>query len=268
MARYRRYKYRKPHRHGRRKSIFKKRSFWTSLLALAALFGALYLVIFSDIFQVEHLRIEGQSQLAPEIEKLVQGGLEKKFLLFGTKSIFLVNSGRLKEIVLEKFPQVGELQIKKTFPNVLNLALAERREAAVFCAETQCFLLDAEGVIFAPAFESSLPKVRNLRESREPALGDKVVDKETIDVVLRLRENLESNAGVFAEEFSLVSEDRLNVKTTEGWEIYFNLQKSLSEQVAALSALLQERFTPEKRQQLEYIDLRFDRIFVYPARNP
>ncbi|TSC75711.1 MAG: hypothetical protein G01um101430_205 [Parcubacteria group bacterium Gr01-1014_30] len=266
-------RYRKPHRHRRRKSIFKRKFFWVSSFTLASFAGLLYLFIFSDFFQVAGISVQGQeSELAQHIEDLVEGRLEKKFLFIGSRSIFLVNSGKLREVILQKFPQVGELEIEKTFPNILNLALAERQEVGVFCFTRRsfseggldnCFLLDKNGVIFAPATEDlTLPKLSNLTLETEPTLGSKVIDQETLNIILELEKNLKN---ISPEEFLLVSTERLNVKTQDGFEVYFSLKKSLGEQITALLTLLESALPPEKRTLLEYIDLRFDRIFVYPA---
>ena len=59
----------------------------------------------------------------------------------------------------------------------------------------------------------------------------------------------------------IVSEERLNVKTSEGWEIYFNTADDLDWQVQELALVLEKQITPEKRRNLEYIDLRFSRVY-------
>jgi len=56
----------------------------------------------------------------------------------------------------------------------------------------------------------------------------------------------------------------LDVKTSEGWEIYFNLKKDINWQLTELDFLLKERIPPDKKGNVEYIDLRFERIYIFP----
>jgi len=53
----------------------------------------------------------------------------------------------------------------------------------------------------------------------------------------------------------------LDVKTAEGWEIYFNLEENLSWQLTQLYLLLERKISPEERRTLQYIDLRFNKIY-------
>jgi hypothetical protein len=57
---------------------------------------------------------------------------------------------------------------------------------------------------------------------------------------------------------------RLDIKTNENWQIYFDLN-SMSDtdlKIAKLNLLLNGEITPEIRKNLQYIDLRFkDRAY-------
>ncbi len=66
--------------------------------------------------------------------------------------------------------------------------------------------------------------------------------------------------GVLVEEISVISEERINVKTSQGWEIYFNPKKDLEWQLRKLGADLDEFIPLEKRKDLEYIELRFGNL--------
>jgi hypothetical protein len=69
-------------------------------------------------------------------------------------------------------------------------------------------------------------------------------------------------ASGFWDNFLLFSEDKLIIKTAEGWEIYFTLQKDSDWQIAKLNAVLEEVVTAERRGDLEYIEVRFsNRVF-------
>ena len=51
------YKYRRPHRIRKKKSIFRSRFFWIALLVLFFLGAIFYFLIFSPIFQIKGIKI-------------------------------------------------------------------------------------------------------------------------------------------------------------------------------------------------------------------
>jgi hypothetical protein len=58
-------------------------------------------------------------------------------------------------------------------------------------------------------------------------------------------------------EISIISNERLNIKTFEGWLIYFNPKEDLDWQTQKLDLVLEKQIPLEKREELEYIELRF-----------
>ena len=60
----------------------------------------------------------------------------------------------------------------------------------------------------------------------------------------------------------MVSDRRFNAKTAEGWEVYFTPKEDLNWQITELKAVLENEISPERRGNLEYIDLRFEKIYI------
>ena len=60
----------------------------------------------------------------------------------------------------------------------------------------------------------------------------------------------------------LVSNSRFNAKTQEGWEIYFNPKENLDWQLTELALVLKQKIPPDERKNLEYIDLRFNKVYI------
>jgi len=257
-------RFRKPHRIKKRKPLLKGRFFWNIIFILTIIGGGFYFFAFSDFFRIKEVVITGQQRIVSEDIKLALQQELKKSLLF-------INSSKIKEAVLQKFPQIAELEVKKKLPNILNVVLAERKEVGVFCHKDKCFLLDSEGVVFQDSVkESNLPNFYNQTLSfsdNELVLGKSVFDKETMRKILMISASLEKDNKISVKEFSLVSPTRLNIKTSEGWALYFNIKKDLNWQMSALTTLLEKELSLEKRKNLQYIDLRFDKIFIYPSLN-
>jgi cell division protein FtsQ len=255
-------KYRKPYRIKRKKSILKNRFFWIFILTLIFFLGLFYLICFADFFQVKKIEVLGNKEVSTKnIKNFTQIKIKKKILFFPTKSIFLVNSNELKKEILKSFPQIADLNLKRKFPDELISKIKEREPAAIFCQVNECFFIDKEGIIFKKIREiNEYLEIRSLIQKRNLKLGERAVTKEKISKILEIKSKLEDILKIQIKKADLISEKRLNVKTFEGWDIYFNLKKDLDWQLTKLKAVLDEKIPEEKRKDLEYVDLRFGNL--------
>ena len=268
--------YRKPHRFKKRKPIYRQRFFWLGLLILIFFSSIFYFLFFAKFFQVEKINLSGLEQVSQEdLNLLIQEKLENRILFFPTRSIFLMDLNKIKEDILGKFPQIAKVEIKRSFPRALDFLVTEREGLAIFCQEGEedkssslnfadaqvdnCFVLDKEGIIFEERLvsNSSWPVIRTLTFTAEINPGEKVVGKEGLISILEINSQLKENLNIPIEEFVISSREKLIVLTSEGWELYFNLQENIEWQLTKLKALLEEKIPSEKRQDLEYIELRF-----------
>jgi cell division septal protein FtsQ len=249
--------WRRPHRYKIKKSVLKNRFFWLSTLVVLILFSIFYFLFFSDVFQVEKIIITGQKKVsAEEIESLIP-----------QKNIFLTDTEKIKEDILSRFPQIAALKIVRSFFDALSVTVTEREAVAYFCQGEACFLLDKEGVIFETFFPTpDLMKIESSSPVDDLVLGKPVIQKERLGQILEIKSKLAETPKISAVLAFLVSDERLNVKTSEGWEIYFNLKGDLDWQITELSVILEKETPPEcaqarKEGKLEYVDLRFSRVY-------
>jgi len=276
------YKYRRPHRIRKKKSIFRSRFFWIALLVLFFLGAIFYFLIFSPIFQIKGIKISGNKKIqSQEVEGLIKEKINQRLLFFPTKSIFLINSKKIVNSLLENFPQVEKIKLKRKLPTTLIVEIKERSPLAIFCQEENCFFLDKTGTIFEEGPEdgeedksSSSPfaaardydLIIKSQNRKEISLGQEIIQEEKLISILEIQEKLKTNLKIVSKEFIIQNGDRVNVKTTEGWEIYFDLKNSLDWQLTKLSLVLEKEIPPEKRGNLEYIDLRFRNFAPYKYR--
>ena len=94
-------------------------------------------------------------------------------------------------------------------------------------------------------------------------MGERVIKKEQISQILEIKSKLENDLKITLEEVSIISEERMNLKTTEGWEIYLNPKGDIAWQLTKLSAVLEKEISSGKRGNLEYIELRFGNFAPY-----
>lgn len=256
--------FRRPYRIKKRKSIFKNFYFWFSILILFFASCGIYFLFFSDFFSVKKIVISGEKRVnKEEIELFINNSLERKILIFQTRNIFLIDLDQIKSKILERFTEIDNLEFKRKFPDTLNMKIHERKEIAKFCQNDNCFLVDEKGIIFKEiASEIQLLKIENEALKGDLKLGEKIFDKELITKILEVEKKLK-DLKVGCEKVLIVSEDNLHFKTNENWEIFVDAQKDIDWQMTKLSVSLKEAIPKEKRNNLEYIDLRFGN-FAYP----
>jgi len=251
-------KYRKPHRIKKKQPFFKKKYFFPTFFGFLFSILIVYLLVFSSFFQIEKIIVSGNEKTEKnEILNIIENKIKKKIFFYSTKSIFLADISSIRKQTLDSFPQIDEIEIKKSFPKSLNIIVVERLGLAVFCNDNEnCFLLDQEAVIFESLIsESNLPKI-GFDTERQFKLGEQVIGEDLVLKILKIFSVL-AELNIKVEKALIVSNERINVLTNDGWEIYFNPENDLNWQLAKLEALLKEHVSLENRNQLDYVELRF-----------
>ncbi len=275
-------KYQRPYRIKRRKSVFRSRFLGLFILTLIFLGAIFYLISFSSFFQIKEIKILGNQKISSEIlENSIKKEIVRKILFYNSKSIFLVKLNKIQKNLLKEYPQAARVDLKRSFPDKISLKIEERKPIAIFCsAESgteKCFFLDREGIVFEPAENpvrndgvleptsnggisngvnnfSGLPKIVGNIDLFN--LGEKVLESNYLEYILEIKGKLSENQKIEIKEFS-PSIKKLTALTAEGWQIFFDPQGNISNQVLNLTAVLKELIPPEKRGNLDYIDLRF-----------
>jgi cell division septal protein FtsQ len=263
MKKRRKYRYQKSYRIKRKKPIFKKGFFWPGFLALLCLGGLSYFFFFSSFFQIKEINIEGEQKVSREdILAGIEGEIGKKILFFKTKSVFLVNAAQIREALFAAYPPIAGIAFERQLPDSLNVRITEREARAIWCRE-ECYLMDSRGIIFEKAGLDSPDLVRVIVSEypQETGLGERAVEEEPLSIILEIESKLKDKTGLKIEEAKAISAERIDFKTDEGWEIYFNAREDINWQITKLDLVLEKEISPEKREQLDYIDLRFTRVY-------
>jgi cell division septal protein FtsQ len=261
------HKYKKPYRVRRKISILKNKIFRLGALFLFFFACIFYVIYFLPFFQIEKINISGcQKVMVQDLKLAIEDKIEKKILFAETKSIFLVDSSKIISDILVEFPQIDKIDFKKQLADKVSIFVKERNPLAVFQQNKKYFLVDESGIIFEEISEQdvSLFRINNNIFGVEAELGQNVVSEELIRKIIDINDKLKKNDGLSVEEFSIISEQRMNVGVSEGWQIYFNLKSDMDWQITELEAILQNKISAQNRRKLNYIDLRFDRVFISP----
>jgi len=241
-------------------SFFKNRIFWFFSLGIILIIGLTYLFIFSETFKIKEIKVlSPNGYLKTRIEEIIAPELNK--------NIILLKSTEIKTQILNQFPEILELDFQKKIPHTLVIQIKEKKEIAVLCQENynKCFFIDENGLMFKQIERELIDNDELIIFLREPdenfdlkksfSLNNKLED------FLEIRGILKNNLKIEIKNFIIISQKRLNVETEESWDIYFNLEKDIKLQITKLKVLLEKEIPMEKRKNLEYIDLRFERIF-------
>lgn len=259
--------YRKPYRIKRKKPILKNKFFWLGFLFLVFVGGIIYLVCFAPFFQIKAISISGcQKVKAQELESAIRSQIVKNIAFFDTQSIFLVNSGKISAEIIKNFPRIEKISLQKDLLDKLVVAVEERKPVALLCQGEKCFFLDKNGVAFEETSGADFqgPKIESQIFLSEIKPGVIVVESNLMAQILKINSKFRDDLKIDLQEFDIASEQRLNVKTASGWEIYFNLKGDIDWQITELKTILENKILPKNWKNLDYIDLRFDRVFVSP----
>ncbi|MEK7562132.1 MAG: cell division protein FtsQ/DivIB [Patescibacteria group bacterium] len=260
-----------------KKSILRRPIFWIFVLFLILFIAAVYFYLFYSGFQIKNIIISGNVKVQSEdIENLVSYSINKKLIGLGgwnamSKSIFLTNPPELQSLILKTFPMIETVLVEKNFPQNISLQINERKPIAVFCPSTssgqasdQCFFIDKNGVVFEEIQNTSqdMPILSQMIDDKKAFVGENAIGKDVMNVILKIEKNLKDNFQINIKEAFLSNPFRLDVKTSENWQVYFNLSSDTDLQITKLNSLLKDEISQKERTSLQYIDLRYkDRAY-------
>ena len=222
-----------------------------------------------------------------EVRLVVMRYLEGDTLFFVPRNhLFAVSPKNLKNELYKTYPKIAAVEIKKNLNPALAIKIAERIIWGIGCTKTEveeitenvsegerskkavgpCFYIDQGGFAFEEVslFKGGLFPI--LYKDKEGIVGSYIFSEEEIKFFEKAGETLISslNFPLLSVEFLPEGEDaRLTLK--DGWSLFVPLKKSPSEWLPVLRTLLLGEIK-ERKNQLEYVDLRFGNKVFYKFR--
>lgn len=236
-------------------SILKNRWFWLVIL-IAGMVGVIaWLFFFASFLQADNILISGNKEIKIEDIKSI---VEKN----ANMNIFLVSASNIQKEILNAFPEIKLVEVKKNYFKTISIKVEERSSVVIFCSLEDfaiCYLVDENGIIFQEHKETKDNLVIITKEPKDSQvlLGQKIVEKNILEAILKIQKTLKDNYAVDVKEALIQNKSRLNIKTSENWQIYFDIDSDLNTQVTKLDLLLKEEIIEQARKNLQYIDLRF-----------
>lgn len=244
--------------------------FWLSVLVIILIGAGGYFVFFYPKFQVAHVEVLGNQVVnTDDLNQAIWNQVNAKFSItkfasIPLKNIMLVDSQKINDSLLQKFPNLDQVFVKKRMPDSVVVTVSERVAVAVFCADENqehCFLIDRKGVLFEKLAEPK-PDMIIIENSmvKNPALGQSVVQESTVSAIKKISENLQNNFSITATKATIGN--TLIISTNENWKLYLDITGNIDLQITKMNALLKNQIPVEERQKLQYIYLQFkDRAY-------
>ncbi len=258
--------FKKPHRAKKRKSLFAKAAFWRSAFFVAAIGGGVWLVCFSPMLEVKQVSVAGAQKISDQdCVSFIEGEINKKIGFLDSKSILLLNLDQTKKELMAKFPQIQDIKIERQFPSKIYASIEERKGVAIFSAGNgKKYLIDGDGVAFEEADGGNTAGLLEIGDSYAPDLkiGSLAIKKELLSNILRMKGDVQSTAQIEVSAAVVATPERVNLQTKEGWYIYFDPNKDMDSQLMKLTAVLADNSFKTKRTTLEYLDIRFTRVYL------
>jgi len=255
--------YKKPHRAKKVKPLVAKASFWRAVFGVSAVGGMMWLVCFSPALEVKEIKVSGTEKVSDQdCIKLIEDEISKKIAMFDSKSILLFNLDQAKKDILARYPQIQNIKIERQFPSKILASVEERRGVAVFDSGGKKYLIDAAGIGFQEAADVTGLLVISDSRDRDITIGAQVLSKELLSGILRMKGNMTESAEIETTAAIVATPERVNLQTTEGWYVYFNPLKDIDSQLSKLVAVLKDDSFKSKRTNLEYVDIRFTRVYL------
>src|SRR6056297_983758 len=144
-------KFKRHYKKQARRKFFQKTFFWKIVIIFILLGGLIYLFLFSPLFEIQQIQIEGQIKIEPQkIREYVNQNIDSRL----SKSLLTSFSSLKKRLPLQ-LNLLKKVEIKKDFPHSLIIKLEERKAFFRVNQNNECFVIDKEGVVLDVQQEKS-----------------------------------------------------------------------------------------------------------------
>ncbi len=261
--------------------IFKLKIYTGFTLFFFLIIGALYLIIYSSLFQIKNIEITGNKNV--KTEEIINGAKkvvseQSKLASFLTTNNILI--WKIEPDLFQKaIPQIEKLTIEKDYFNrQIKINVQERQKFGVWCMAPdssvasstptqqlsleECFWFDNQGTIFsgAPSVEGGLINKVDDFSGRSLKFGETVLAEKFLPNLFKIFEILrKSDLGI--NSLKLEKLELQEISTESSPQIYFSLRIDPGFGLAAIESLKNIGL-----DKIEYIDLRIENRAYYKMK--
>ena len=234
------------------------------LVAAFLFFLILIFVAFCPYLQIKNVEIKGLFRFSSKslLEETVNNFITKDFLIVKNRNILFIWNRSLEDYIKEKDFKISEVAIRKIYPDKIVVSIEERFPSGIICSGETCYLFDSNGVVFQDV-KKDFPSQNLIRllTSNSIIVGEKNFEEDFIKNLELAVDFFENKLKINLENIYISSPDKVIVNTKEDWKTFLVIDKNLKINLEKLKIILIQEISLENRVNLDYIDLRFDKIF-------
>ena len=239
------------------------------LAGFFAIVAFLWLILFSGIFNIKEIQVEGNDALVGESIKAAAWNqtLEKRLLIFKQKNILFFSKNELIDN-LKKSYFFDQLTIKKKNNSSMKIEFSQKAYSLVWLEDEKYYYINKDGEIIQETSaeelaDKSFPLIENQSEAR--ITGKSVADSaDILNLIAELFEKLKSgDTAIEVKKFFIdESEDTVKLKIKDGGEVYFSTRLDIDSQIKKLAILIENKLKEDYKNK-KYIDLRYGDAVYY-----
>lgn len=253
-----------------------------AFLFISIIGSGAYFLFFSSVFKIKEISVKGNDYImdAAIISSFNNVMSEKKWLVLENDNINLFDLAAAKQKIIEEFPRIDALEVRKDYPNKITVNIKEREIASILCQNQEgddapnnysfshCFFVDKNGIAFDVAADTQGFLILKILDKRGGVieLNKKVLNPEFIEFVRRIKEG---SRNAINNNIKLLVLDhpaqRELTALVEDWRIIFSVSSDPKNQLMVLKQVL-EKEVKDRRANLDYIDLRIDGRAYYKLK--
>lgn len=269
-----------------------------SVIGITALISFVMWIAQAEFLMIKGVRVENASKgVEGNILFFVESKLEERVLwLFPRRNTLFFSKEDAAETLIEKYPKIKEIDIKRDALSYLVVEVQERSPAALFCegqidTPDDCYFVDSAGYVFtrAPYYSDHVyyelygtPLVKedftdvtqNSATSSEEVgpvstttsfLGTQYLPEEIFMTTMLFIENLEEQ-GIPTHSLTVTSPSLFEAHLGLGGVLKFSPKQDLPKAIEDLKTAYSARVTNEegsRAEDLEYVDVRFTNKVVF-----
>lgn len=248
-------------------AFLKNRPLRIMILIIILIIALGYLLLFSPAFKINKTEIIAPNGIALKpLQDILKTELEKKYLgILDHRSLFLFSKSKVENRIMQNLPKVREVEITKRFPNTLILEAQKREPVILWCfqGDDDCFLVDKDRIIFEKAtIKAPIEGLSLLQDEQPPKkILEQACNSQEMAQILEINNFLAEKLDIIVNNFIKRKQGKLDVVTTAGWVMYFDLNSDIRLALTKLKLLLDNEVDFEQRKNLRYIELRYSKVY-------
>jgi len=240
------------------------------ILLFLIIIGGLGYILYSPILNIRNIEIKIEDQVSQEdiLTKTEASVQDNTYWWYNNKNIFLFRSDKLEQYLLQKFPTMQAVEIKRDIlAQSINLNITFRKAIFKICENETCYNISEEGINMGlnaedPSQDIVIIKGIEAKKPNEMVFSNREIN--WLTTILQEYNKIDSIkiSSIDIQQKSQDSIIRVFVYTDKGYYIMLDLDTDVVYQAEVLKQVFISQIPLEKRSILEYIDLRTkDRVY-------